>query len=376
MTRRPPRMLARTLAACAVVVALAADRADAQDARGGTAPTSPADAPAGSAPADPVRIANPSRAEGDGLVATAEVAERAVEVGRAIIYRIEWRGPAAAGARVDLDAFREAAAKGDPFAFDLLESTALRRADVAGASEAAWSMELVLSTFDAGLATPPPLAISWRAGGAERRIELPLPSIEVASLVGADAEPADYRDIAGEIEPAPDAGAWWLWPIGAFAVTTVAAAGLALWLRRDRVAVPADRRAIAALEALAARDLPRRREFGAFADELVGILRAFTIERFAIPADRRTTRELLAHLDGHAEVAAAELERLRALLALADRVKFARTEPETAECAAHLLDARRFVEACAAAARAMPAPVVDAAGDGEAEVGRAEGGPR
>jgi hypothetical protein len=224
------------------------------------------------------------------------------------------------------------------------------------------------------VATPPPLAISWRADGAERRLELPLPSVEVSSLVGADAAPTDFRDIAGELAPTPDAGAWWIWPIGAFALTTLAAATLALWMRRDRTPLPADRRALDALDALAARDLPKRREFGAFADELVRIVRAFTVERFAIPADRRTTRELLASLDGHHAVHAVEIDRLRALLVLADRVKFARTEPDPAECAAHLLEARRFVEACASREPAVPPTEPVARVDGRADEGRTDEG--
>lgn len=347
MTRAVLAMLAGALQA---PTAGGAPRAEGSGAQFAPAP------PDTTAASAPERVANPARVDGDGVSASAGLDRGSTEVGRPIVYRIELRGEDAAIARIGLDAFREAAAVGDPFAFDLLESTPLRRDEAGPGDPAVWSMTLVLATLDAGLATPPPLAIAWRSGGAERRVELPLPSVEVASLAGGDAQPGDFRGIAGALEPDDDAGAWWLWPLGAFALTTAAAGAAAFWMSRDRAPVPADRRALAALEALAARDLPGRREFGAFADELVGIVRAFVIERFAIPADRRTTRELLAHLGDQAGVAATEADRLRALLALADRVKFARTEPDPAECAAHLLDARRFVEACSPAANdAAPA---------------------
>jgi hypothetical protein len=296
----------------------------------------------------------PARTAFDGLAVVASVDEasdaatdagRTIEVGAPITVRLRLEGAAAARATIETPR-----TLGD---FDVLSVTQpVRTAD--GVHEAT----IVLTTLDAGERTPPPLPLRWLVDGAVVRGEATLPVITVASLVGDEFDPAGFRDIAGEIAP-PSTG-----PPGtilaAVALLLLAAAGAILWaaLRRGPAAPPEpDAWALAELARLSAEGLPARREFGRFADGLSAIVRRYAALRFAIPAEKLTTREFVRAAESHADFPAGETERLRALLTLADFVRFAHAEPEPAECDAQLAEAQRLVEATRAAAHgAIAAP--------------------
>lgn len=335
--RRRTRLAATT--ACAWLLSPPVSEAGPQ-----TAPPAQGVAPA----VEAERVPNPSVLDETTLVASASASPASLEVGAPVVYELRFEGPAAGGVTVALDAFRVEAAAGDPTAFDLLESTPLARAGDA------WTMRLVLSTFDTGDATPPALACAWREDGRIRRMLLPLPTVEVASLAGPDATPADFRDIAGPIAPEQDDRGWWIAPIGAVAATTLAVAAVALWLRRDRRGPTPAERARDELARLAAQGLPSRGESQAFYDALVRVVRTFVVAACEIPADRRTSRELLEAAAGDPRIGPAGVERLRGLLALADRVKFGGASAEALECETHLVEARRFVDSVSAAAAEAP----------------------
>jgi hypothetical protein len=286
----------------------------------------------------------PARTELDGLVVTATVEDAAddsdaadaaqgLEVGEPVTIRLRLEGAAAARATIE-----SPRTLGD---FEVLSvAQPARTAD--GALEAT----IVLSTLESGERTPPPLPLRWLVEGSIRRGEAALPTLAIASLVGEEFDPAEFRDIAGELAP-PRAGPPWLM-LAAVALLLLAAVGAILWgiLRRGPAAPPEpDAWALAELARLSTEGLPARREYGPFADRLSGIVRRYASLRFAIPAEKLTTREFLRAAESHAEFPAGETERLRALLTLADFVRFAHAEPEPAECDTQLAEARRLVEA-------------------------------
>jgi len=299
----------------------------------------------------------PTRSTLDGLVAAAFVdAEVGVlevgmlevgmlEVGAPITIRLRLEGAGAARATIE-----SPRTLGD---FEVLSVTQpVPTAD--GAVEAT----VVVSTLEAGERTPPPITLRWIADGAVRRGEVALPTLSVASLVGDEFDPAAFRDIAGEL-PAARAGP--TWPLLAVvALLLVAALAAILWgLRRRGPAPPPepDAWALAELARLSAEGLPARREYGRFADALSAIVRRYAALRFAIPAEKLTTREFVRAAESHADFPAGETARLRALLTLADFVRFAHAEPAPDECDAQLAEAKGLVEATRPQPDAPPAEV-------------------
>ncbi len=154
---------------------------------------------------------------------------------------------------------------------------------------------------------------------------------------------------------------------------------LLLWYRRRRARrlapaappVPADKEALAALEALALADLPAR---GAFADyyfELSRILRQYLTRRFSLPFSDWTTEEIASALAGgpagprRLYLDADLTGPLLTDLARGDLVKFARREPSRAECLDSMAAARRLVKATRPLEEA-PAPAAAAETPGEA----------
>ncbi|MFM7261122.1 MAG: hypothetical protein ACKO3W_11010 [bacterium] len=211
--------------------------------------------------------------------------------------------------------------------------------------------DVVLSTLDAGTQTPDPLTIAYLAGGTLREGRVEFPTFPVKSLLdggdapeaGATVDPTKYRDILGEI-PILERIAWWGYT-GAAAVLLLGAWLIWRLMRHDRrEALEPNAWALAELDRLSRAGLSTSGEFGVFYDRLTAIVRAYAARRYAIPAERQTTREFLAEASAHNEFPAGETERLRALLGLADLVKFAAATPDRAECDAQLADARSFVE--------------------------------
>lgn len=280
----------------------------------------------------------PMRSELDGLVVAAVIdgaddAGGAIEVGAPITIRLRLEGSGAARATIE-----STRTLGD---FDLLSVTQPARG-----ADGAFEATIVVTTLEAGERAPPPLPLRWLVDGSLKRGEVALPTITVASLVGEEFDPAGFRDIAGEIA-LPRAGPPWTVFV-AVALLLAAAVAAVLWglWRRGPAAPPEpDAWALAELARLSAEGLPARREFGRFADGLSGIVRRYAALRFAIPADKLTTREFVRAAESHADFPDGETERLRALLTLSDFVRFAHAEPEPAECEAQLAEAQRLVEA-------------------------------
>lgn len=267
----------------------------------------------------------------EGLLAETTVARAPIEVGVPVVFTVRLSGPGRTTA-----ALARAETLGG---FDLLD---MRQVDREGTD--AVVLELTLSTLDAGTVKPDAIAVRWSADGADREGAIAFPSVEVKSLLPEEIDPQAFRDISGEVE-IPGPLDWWPWAIGALALA--GAGGVAWWVLRARPRVPTTPEAWARAELarLEEAGLPGRREFGRYYDELTATVRGYVARRFAIPADRQTSREFLDAARAHGEFPEGEVDRLRALLRLADAVKFARTEPTREECDANLAQARAFVDA-------------------------------
>ena len=185
--------------------------------------------------------------------------------------------------------------------------------------------------------------------GASRAKELltdELPFV-VASVL-PEGQPLD------ELRPARIAlaeleGPWlernWPWlALGAVVLAGVGA-GVALWRRRaeERARLTSFDRAIARLERLEGRGLPRADAADAWYVELSDIVRRYIEERFALRAPELTTEEFLLVAGRSADLTPVHRELLSEFLATCDRVKFARYSPGEEESQGALAVARRFL---------------------------------
>lgn len=158
------------------------------------------------------------------------------------------------------------------------------------------------------------------------------------------------------------------WPWLVVGLLAAAGAGWAVvwWLRRaeERARLTAFDRAMARLDRLQRRGLPRADAADAWYVELSDIVRRYIEERFALRAPELTTEEFLAEAGRSAALTASHRELLSAFLARCDRVKFARYSPGEDESRGALEEAGRFLnetapsgdEAAAARSR-RPRPV-------------------
>lgn len=351
-------LLAKSLALAALLAGLAVREPSAAAQSG--SPTSPSvEVPASEAVAAPrVQPGTPVDTALEGLEVRATAAPARVEVGEPIEVVLIARGEGAASLVLML-ALGDAPAAG-PVAGDgaasrgpatAESSVMLGDFDVLRASkplrgvDGTCEVRLTLATYETGIVALPALPVSWTVQGARREGKVELGSVEVTSLVGAEADPSQFRDIRGEVD-LPRLIRWGIW--AAIAAAALAMAALALWLvfRPRTVVVPAPHEwAQAEFLRIEREGRSARGEFGPYYDDLTRVVRAYVARRFAIPADRQTSRELLADAATHADFPSGETNRLRDLLRLADLVKFASAQPTRGECDAHLAEARAFVDA-------------------------------
>ena len=208
--------------------------------------------------------------------------------------------------------------------------------------------EASLQIFSTGTVTVPGIGVQvdpLPGRGGLGRVVLPTVRVTVTPTLTAADSAAELRGLHGPLK-AP----WWEripWRL----VFTILIALLVLvlvvraWRRRPVTravkpvvaspAVPAVKldptaEALRALRALQAREWPQAGRFGDHALELTAILRRYLERTVTTPRPGDTSGELLERLRG-TRVAPADLQRLEALLALWDRVKFARAPLTTEE---------------------------------------------
>ena len=243
-------------------------------------------------------------------------------------------GPDSAGAVALLDPRRDQAARGRDGGVDV---TATYRV-------AAWDVgPLPLGLGDAVV----------RAGGAERRVPLGGARVVVRSVLPADSARRVPKPVRA---PVPDAGLWWL-PLALLALAALAIIALLAWLARRwwlgrRRAVPGDlayATAVAALDRLERLRLVEAGEGGRHVALASDIARDYLAARLPAADRSLTSGELAAALAGSADV---PRERLNALLAVADLVKFAGVALRADDAAERGREARRVVDDTEQAVRA------------------------
>ncbi len=204
-------------------------------------------------------------------------------------------------------------------------------------------------------------AVFVDAGGREGRVATaPVPISVTTVLAEGDARPADIKNPA----VMPERPLWpWL------VAGAVAAAAIALWIRRGRRARPAERAAAAPpgpprpahetayaeLERLLSSGLLEKGQLKQFYIELAEILRRYLTARFGVETFERTTSEILEALRA-VRLPVRALAATADFFAACDMVKFAKYLPApdetraTVERAYRLIDETKSREARAPAA--------------------------
>lgn len=215
-----------------------------------------------------------------------------------------------------------------------------------------------VAAWDVGtLAIPFGPIVVREAGGAERRVTPGALRVHVRSVLPADS---GQRVPKPARLPVPDAGLWWL-PLVLALLALLAVIGLVSWLivraLRRRQATPvsgetAYAQAIASFDRLEAARLVPHGERGRHVALAVEVLRDYLAARLPEASLALTGRELLAALGAREEVPG---ERLEALLAFADLVKFAARPAAADEATRAGTEARAIVEEVERAVRAREA---------------------
>ena len=180
--------------------------------------------------------------------------------------------------------------------------------------------------------------------------------VEVASVLPADGEATDLRDIKGLQPPEPVLPLAWI-AAGVAAVAALALLGFTVWWRRrpgPPIPPPLPHEvAYAALDGLRARDLADVEAVRGWYFSLSQVLRAYVEGRFGLNATDLTSEEIGARL-GELDALTAELRgRLEHFLSETDQVKYARHAPGDGEIEQSYEAALHFVEETAV----VPEPV-------------------
>lgn len=174
-------------------------------------------------------------------------------------------------------------------------------------------------------------------------------SIEVASGIEGEYDPAEYADIVGPVSiPKPRNWAFLWWAAGL--VSAVVA--LAWWLLRGRKAraaqvappPPPHVWALQQLEALLAEKLVERGRVPEFYFRLSGLVRTYIELRFGLMAPERTTEEFLVEVQRSDALRFGPKDMLGDFLTACDLVKFARHEPRGVEIDTVVDASRTFIE--------------------------------
>lgn len=227
-----------------------------------------------------------------------------------------------------------------------------------------------VAAWDVGML---PIAIGElvvRGPSGEQRITLPAESIHVRSVLPADSAqrtPKPVRPVFGE-----PGLPWWVWALVALAVALLLF-GIWWWYRRRPVSVtvaPEDAyaRAQAEFERVDALGLVEVGERGRYVALVVEVLRDYLQARFPDARLSHTSTELLLATRGRETI---PQERLGALLAEGDLVKFARRTVSPDRARQLALESRAIVDAVEQAIRRIEAAEAAAREQRAASKGRA-----
>ena len=223
-----------------------------------------------------------------------------------------------------------------------------------GAGRAQWRRDYILEVEGVGRLTLPALAVGFReqadqAAGAQQLQTEPL-EITVTSVLPADVDITQPKDIAPPIELPPAASPWLPWLVaGALLGLGVLAALFRRRRRRRSGSTGPEPRAAHVLALAELERLERELAAGRSASEeayarLADILRRYVLGRFGLSAPTQTTEELLASVDRSGGPVAARRQLIGRVLGQCDLVKFARRQPGPGHAQTCLRQARAFVE--------------------------------
>lgn len=205
-----------------------------------------------------------------------------------------------------------------------------------------WSWQGKLAAFELGELQLPSRSIVASLDGETLTASTPQRSVEIVSVLD---EPDDDGALSGLRDQTAIAPRWGtLIAAGALLAALLAGSALLWWWLRRRAERPRPapvkidpfaRQAphewvYAELQRLLERKLPERGELVRFYSELSRILKHYLSGRFRIDLMERTSSEVPEVL-AQAGVASEDIERVRAVLADCDAVKFAAARPEAAE---------------------------------------------
>ena len=272
---------------------------------------------------------------GDGLQANLRVASETLEVGMPLELTITVTGANAKSAMFPV-------IEDTLGSFEVISSTLLRSDP--GSPEIR-GLRILLNSYVAGSMDIPALEITNGAGGDP--LLLGPVTIEVSSLIGADAGPDAFRDIRDAVAIPTEKASLTTWLIAGGAVILVGTL-LVWWLatrpRRPVPIEPEDIRALRQLDELEREDLPNRGQVQNFFFDLTDITRTFIERRYEIKAPERTTQEFMVEAQRHHELDPEHGTLLARLLKSADMVKFAGDRPAQDECHRSMEFVRRFVQ--------------------------------
>ena len=224
--------------------------------------------------------------------------------------------------------------------------------DEAGRSQ--WRRDYILEVESVGRLTLPALAVGFREqadqAASARQLQTEPLEITVTSVLPADVDITQPKDIAPPIELPPAASPWLPWLVAGALLGLCVLAALFWWRRRRRSGSagqelrPAHLVALAELERLE-RDLPAGRSSSKSSMSASPTSSDVTWTGASGSAPRhQTTDELLAAADRTGGPIAARQQLIGGVLAQCDLVKFAREQPSPAAAPGNLHQARTFVK--------------------------------
>lgn len=214
-----------------------------------------------------------------------------------------------------------------------------------------WRMTAFVQTFEAGTIDVPELEIAIVDAREDPPVESvmaigPL-DIEVSSVLDAEGNTEELRDIRGGVDLSAPIPLWWWFAGGGAVLLVLAGAVLLVLLGRRAIAppppVPAHVWALGQLDFLQRDDLVAKGDFDGFFVRLTGIVRGYIERRFGVAAPELTTEEFIRRVPRLDAFPTEHVPMLSEFLRAADMVKFARVVPGRAESEVALETARDFV---------------------------------
>ena len=236
---------------------------------------------------------------------------------------------------------------------------------VAETPELLLQQRILVTSFDTGYVSVPPLPYVFRAPDGRTDTALTAPLVLRVGLlpVGDDDELRPIKGIIAEPRNIYD-----FWPL--LLLIVVGAIGLLAYrnFRASRRVTPPppppppDLQALNALRELEGEQLWQRGDTKSYYSRLTRILREYLTARFGIPALEMTSRQITTALERKSQLPADDRQEMKQLLQLSDLVKFAKATPADELHPAGLERVRTFVrktgpEAMPTAAAPSPVPV-------------------